>query len=309
MSSARRPLPTDLVALVSFDGKVYPNEAKPLEQLGLDHRAHALETALEQWFSFATGKHTWVSVRGATIRGLISARSRAKRSAWEVEALIDADEDKGIALSLFSRMVGEVAKQRAERIFVRLDAESHLQETARQAGFFPYAKEVLYQRSGPSGEDGVDISLRPRVKGDLFGIYQLYNHGVPANVRAIEGVTFREWQAAQESWGSRTTDLLLEEDGIINAWLRLANGQVGRFSLLAGACSVSLDDLIKAALARLSQSSRILTLVREENAALAAAVERSGFKAVDNYVLMAKRLVKPTEELAPEAASTAVPVS
>ncbi len=69
MSSARRPLPTDLVALVSFDGRVHPNEAKPLESLGLDERAHMLETALEQWFSFATGKHTWVSVRGATIRG------------------------------------------------------------------------------------------------------------------------------------------------------------------------------------------------------------------------------------------------
>ena len=93
MTSARRPLPTDLVALVTFDGRVYPNEAKPLEQLGLDERTRPLETALEQWFSFATGKHTWVSVRGATIRGLITARRRAKPSVWEVDALIDIDED------------------------------------------------------------------------------------------------------------------------------------------------------------------------------------------------------------------------
>jgi hypothetical protein len=34
MTSARHPLPTDIVALVSFDGDVYPNEAKPLERLG-----------------------------------------------------------------------------------------------------------------------------------------------------------------------------------------------------------------------------------------------------------------------------------
>jgi hypothetical protein len=48
MSSARRPLPTDIVALVSFDGHVYPNEAKPLDRLGVQERARPLENALEQ---------------------------------------------------------------------------------------------------------------------------------------------------------------------------------------------------------------------------------------------------------------------
>src|SRR3990172_7296064 len=126
MSSARRPLPTDLVALVSFDGRVHPNEAKPLESLGRDERAHPLESTLEQWFSFATGKHTWVSVRGTTIRGLITARQRAKRSAWEVEVLIDASDDPAVALSLFSRMSAGVGRMGAERIFLRLEADSHL---------------------------------------------------------------------------------------------------------------------------------------------------------------------------------------
>ena len=116
MTSARKPLPTDLVALVSFDGRVHPNEAKPLDRLGLDERAHPLETALEQWFSFGTRKHTWVSVRGATIRGLISARERVKKSAWEVDALIDVDEDESVALSLLSRMTAGIVKQRAERV-------------------------------------------------------------------------------------------------------------------------------------------------------------------------------------------------
>ena len=47
MTSARKPLPTDIVALVSFDGRVHPNEAKPLDRLGLDDRAHPLEGAIE----------------------------------------------------------------------------------------------------------------------------------------------------------------------------------------------------------------------------------------------------------------------
>jgi hypothetical protein len=307
MSSARRPLPTDLIALVSFDGRVYPNEAKPLDQLGLDERAHPLETALEQWFSFATGKHTWVNVRGATIRGLISARRRAKPSAWEVEAIIDADEDKGIALTLFSRMVADITKRRAERIFLRLDAESSVFKTAREAGFFPYAKETLFQRKGKVAIDLHHIPLRPRIKSDLFGIFQLYGNSAPANVRAIEGATFREWQAAQETWGGRPTELLLEEDGIISAWVRLATGRVGRFSIMTASSRVGIDELVRACLARLSQSRRIQALVRDDNLGLVRSLLDAGFEPAGSYVALAKRLVKPAEELSPESASTAVP--
>src|SRR5436309_15596114 len=119
MSSPRRPLPTDLVALVSFDGRVHPNEAKPLDRLGLDDRAHPLESTIEQWFSFATGKHTWVSVRGTTIRGLISARRRAKPPAWAVDALSDVEEDEGVALPVSTRIIGGIRKPRADRIFPR----------------------------------------------------------------------------------------------------------------------------------------------------------------------------------------------
>ena len=39
------------------------------------------------------------------------------------------------------------------------------------------------------------------MKHETFGIFQLYMHTVPANVRAIEGATFKEWQAALEPWG------------------------------------------------------------------------------------------------------------
>jgi hypothetical protein len=146
MTSARTPLPTDLVALVSFDGRVYANQAKPLDRLGTVERARPWEEALEQWFSFATGKHTWVSVHGATIRGLISARRRAKASAWEVEVLINASDDESVALSLFSRMTAGVVKQGAERVFLRLADGSELYDPARSSGFFRYATETLYRR-------------------------------------------------------------------------------------------------------------------------------------------------------------------
>ena len=309
MSSARKPLPTDLVALVSFDGRVHPNEAKPLDRLGLDERAHPLETALEQWFSFATGKHTWVSVRGATIRGLISARQRAKRSAWEVDALIDVDEDEGVALSLFSRMTAGIIKQRAERVFLRLDAESHMAQGVRKASFFPYSRETLYRLDTSPSTQLTEVPFRRRDKSDLMGMFQLYSHSVPANVRAIEGATFREWQAAQESWGGSTKDLLLEEDGIITAWLRVQTGQTGRFYLLNQSDRFGLQEVLQAAFSRLHSSRRVLCLVPEHDGALAVCLERLGFHPVAGYNAYAQRLVKPVGELAQESTSQAIPVS
>ena len=65
----------------------------------------------------------------------------------------------------------------------------------------------------------------------------------------------------------------------------------------------------RSALARLSQSKRVQTLVRKEDEGLASTLSRCGFSPLADYTLMAKRLVEPTEELSPEAASTAVPVS
>jgi hypothetical protein len=309
MSRARYPLPTDIVALVSFDGHVYPNEAKPWDSLGLNERARPLEEALEQWFSFATGKQTWVSVRGATIRGLITARKRGKRTAWEIEVLIDADDDKAVVASLFGRMFAGIAKLGAERAFVRLDANSPMVRMARDAGFFPYQQQVLYRRCAkPSGKPE-DVGYRAKNKQDVFGMFQLYMHTVPANVRAIEGATLKEWQASLEPWGGGSKDLVLEEDGAITAWARVQAGDTGRLALLSATRSVSHDALIAAAMARLSKSEQILTLVPEHDIGLAGAFERQGFEPAGNYTLMARRLVQTVQELAHETAGTAIPVN
>jgi hypothetical protein len=313
MSSARHPLPTDIVALVSFDGHVYPNEAHPFDRLGIVQTARPLERALEQWFSFATGKNTWVSVRGATILGLISARPRAKRSVWEVEVLINASDDESVALALFSRMTAGVIRQGAERVFLRLGSDSAIRETARAAGFFRYGSEILYKREArhwrPSGSDIAHPEalegLRSRAKSDAFGIYELYRRVAPATVRAIEGLTFREWQAAQEKWGGRCSDLLLEEDGLITAWVRVMPGNTGRIHALVE--RPPYDSLLGAGLDIL-QDRDVFCLAPDYNVELASALDRFSFEPVATYLSLAKRLTKPVEQLAPEASSERVPV-
>lgn len=316
MTKARTVLPTDLVALVSFDGRVYPNEAKTWDRMGAHERGpHPLETAIEQWFTFATGKHTWVSVRGPTIRGLVSARPRAKRSAWEVDCLINADDDAGVCLSLLERMAGDIGQAGAERVFLRLSAESPLLDIVRSGGFFAYSRERLFRRDDPVNEEELgplpQVALRPRSQADLWALFQLYCGVVPANVRNIEGLTLREWLASQERWGGRLRDLVWEEDGAIAAWLRLSvDGNEGRFRILAVSGRRGTGNVIvQAALAHLLGKAPLLCLVPVYADELAPALRRLGFALAGEYVLLAKRLLKTAEEPAPERVGQALPVS
>jgi hypothetical protein len=142
-------------------------------------------------------------------------------------------------------------------------------------------------------------------KSDAFGIYQLYNRCMPANVRAIEGSTFREWQAMQEKWGGRCSDMVIEEDGIITAWLRTMAGGIGRIYAMAE--NGPYDDLLAAGL-DLLQDRDVFSLVPDFQPELASALERYGFEPAGEYISLAKRLAKPSEELAREQAGEAVPV-
>jgi hypothetical protein len=306
MSSARHPLPTDLVALIAHDGRVYPNEAHTWDRMASGGSGpHPLETALEQWLSFATGKHTWVSVRGATIRGLVSARRRAKRSAWEVDCLINADADDSVALSLLERMTVGVGKQGAERAFLRLGAESALTEIARGAGFFVYARQELFRAQAIEATPPPNLPLRRATKSDGFGIYQLYNAATPANVRAIEGATYKEWLAGREPWSGRKSDLVREEDGLITAWIRFQRGNESRFSLLARP-EVDVEPLLRAALSRLGGADTLACLVPDHDQRLAARLGDAGFRPSGCFSAMARRLTRPLRERAADTMGTAV---
>ena len=305
MTVARTVRPTDLVALVSFDGRIYPNEAKTRDRLGREESSPSpLESALEQWFSFATGRQTWISVRGSTLRGLISARRRSSNAAWEVDCLINAAEEESICLSLLDRVSEEAGRGGAEKIFLRLAAESGVVPIARRAGFVPCVVENRYAHQGPVSAERLDgqtprslagsaLPLRRRSRTDAYALFQLYNAAVPESVRRVEAATFAEWLAAQERhWlGRRSTQLVLERDGCLGAWIRTAaDGDIGRFDLLVHPRELDLlEPLLMAALARLSGQGILLALVPEYQEPLARLLESAGFERQDQYVVMAKR--------------------
>jgi hypothetical protein len=292
--TARTVLPTDLVALVSYDGRVYANEAMTLDRIGTNDSPHPLETAFEQWFSFATGRHTWISVKGPTLRGLVSARKRGSKLAWEIDCLINASEaDNSVVMSLLDQVTAAAGKSGAFKIFVRLPASSPSLPCASRAGFTPYLHEQVYCRSTNAAVvHSANSGLRRRTKADLYGIFQLYNGVVPHEVRRTEAMTYAEWMGTQESLG-KAAQYVLERDGRIQGWLRIArDGDLARFDLLAE--PAALDDLIEAALAK-TTGVTVCALLPDYQESTRARLAALGFEPGNEYAVLARKTVRPVK--------------
>jgi hypothetical protein len=258
--NARTVLPTDLVALVSYDGSAYANQAMTRDRIGTQDSPHPLETALEQWFSFATGRHTCVSVKGPTLRGLVSARKRGSKQAWEIDCLIDATEgDSGVLMSLLDQITSAAGKSGAMKLFVRLPRGSEIEQAAGRCGFLPYMRERVYRlRVDKSVTHQAPAGLRRREKADPYRLFQLYTSVVPPEVRRIEGKASARRQCRRVSVRLRNTC----SRGPRVRWLRVAgDGELGRFAC----CEPVLDDLIEAASAR-SRTARIRAGAEAERA-------------------------------------------
>lgn len=290
--SARTILPTDLVALVSYDERVYSNEAMTRDRIGTNDAPHPLGTAIDQWFSFPTGRHTSISVQGSTLRGLVSARKRGSRLAWEIDCLIHAAGQEGSVLpALLDQITRATGKSGALRIFVRLPASTDTSEVVMRCGFAPYQTEVTYSKQiSADAPSAAAECLRRRAKSDLYGLFRLYNALVPHHVRCAEAMTFAEWSAAQERLG-KAAQYVLECDGAIRGWMRIArDGDVARFDLLGE--HDAIDGLVDAALARAAGCRTVHTIVPAHETALRGRLERLGFTEGDEYTVMARRTVR-----------------
>ena len=295
-ANPRTVLPTDLVALVSYDGRVYSNEAMTSDRIGTEDSPHPIETALEHWFSFATGRHTWISVKGPTLRGLISARKRGSKLAWEVDCLIDAaEDDTGVLMSLLDQVTSAAGRSGALKVFLRLRAGRFAERIATRCEFAPYRRERLYRRATAEGEQQAPPEgLRRREKEDMYPLFQLYNAVVPAEVRRIEAMTYAEWSAAQEHLG-RATHYVLPGAGRVRGWLRVAgDGDTGRFDVLGE--HEALGDLIQGALAKVSNRRTAYVLAPLYDEALCARLEDAGFEGVEEYTVLSRRTVHLVKE-------------
>lgn len=299
MPVIRAVRPTDLVALVSFDDRTCPNEARGCEQIGKREVAsRPVENAVEQWFSFATGRHTWVSVEGTALKGLLSARRRSYRTAWEVDCLVDAsDGEQEVVVSLLEEASRDAARKGVERVFLRLCKDSPLLPVATRAGFTPYLTERLYTCRSPKisirDPDRNDLALRKKTRSDDFGLFQLCNLCVPETVRAAEGMTFGEWKANQErKWlESRISHQVLEREGRITASARTAvNADTARFDLMLHPQEqANQDAILDLLISRLADNDLLLVLLPKYAESVGRSLLRRGFHLGQEYSLLLKK--------------------
>jgi len=303
--------PTDLVALVTFETKAFPNEAKTRDRLAQEPtRPLAVGDILEQWITL-DNRQTLVVAEGLTIRSLVSARHRAGRSALEVDWLVPGQEEESGELS--SDMLTQLSESGglagARRIFLRMPKESPLLSAAHRAGFLVYGAETLFRRdSATSFETPPELAgLRPREKGDDVGIFRLYHAAVPQSVRVAEGMTFEEWDEARDAGAGQQREYVYLREDHLQAWLRVTKRSgYGQFQLLVHPRhEEALSPLLHYALSSLGKHEAIFALIPDFQGRLQLLLTESwGFGEMARYNTLVRHLTVrvPEAKLVPARA-------
>jgi hypothetical protein len=309
MTSARPVLPTDLLALVSYNGKVYPNEARPRERIGAaDITPNPLETALEQWLPLTNRRTVWINARRQRLLGLVSARHRGGRQAWEIDCLIDTTPVRDEVLGPVERAVQAAGEAGAEKIFLRLDAGSPLLAVVAKVGFAAYSAEQLYVGEKPRSV-AETLSLRPFSQQDQYPAFRLYNCLVPERHRRAEAATFGEWQAAQERhWLKGGVRFVIEKEGALIADIKASRLPQGTLiDIIADQAALAQTGGLIAAAAQAVgyDQGPLMLLVPDSAADLARRLSDLGFSPRQEFACLMCRTARVAH--LPKMAPAAIP--
>ena len=219
--------------MVAHTSRGSENVAYPRERIGAAEGHATLSVLRDQLSAFTGQRGAWVSIRRQQLRGLVGARQRGGNAAWEIDYFLDATPDREVAADLLDRAVAQVGRRGAQKLFLRLPADSDLLQPALQTGFIAYQKEVLLVReSAPTSSPTQVDGLRSLAPSDSYPLFRLYCSATPEPVRRFEAASFDEWHAAREArWQRNGSCLVLERDGTICASVRTgppAPGSHGR---------------------------------------------------------------------------------
>ncbi len=300
MTDTRTPRPTDLVALVTFDGEVRENLAVTRERLAQPSGApKPLSAAIEQWLHL--GRRTWVSVAGRQIRGIATARELGAKSAWEIDTLIDADDDRrdgGVIADLLRQAAVAAEQAEVTHLLLRAAVDGPAAETAVRCGFAPVIAERLWRGHLAPLPAAAAIDVRDTTDADAFAAFQVYGRALPVAARQSLAMTVDEWSAVRDGhWQERGGgELGAERDGRMVATARYGRGS-GQFTFVAEPeADAAVDALLTALGARLGEAERHLALVASCGAAEERALRRAGLTPVADYTLFCRRIARPARE-------------
>jgi hypothetical protein len=311
---ARTALPTDLLAIATYGSGALRNQVWPRERLGLSEQTPGL-AFLRDLAPSLVRRRVWVSSEGQRPQGLISARLRGGRQAWEIECFIDRTETQECAHSLLEAALIQAGRCGAEKLFCRVDAASPLLRPLRDEGFTGYRRDLLMTIGAcPIAAPG-DVSLRPVLPADSYLLYRLYNSVTPEVTRRAEASTFAEWHAAQErAWLRDGIQLIAESGASVSAWLRVARrgaSVLAEFLLQPEVVDDAVGLLSQAVRELDSQSVPVFVLLAGEERALASRLEDAGFRVSREFVSLVRRTARPLpmpNKLRPAVAKTAAGV-
>ena len=315
VADARALLPTDVLALMAHGrSSSYENQAWPRERLGAREAQPKLSVLRDQLLALARQRNAFVSVRRQRLHALVGTRHRGGRQAWEIDYLIDCGAETAVLGELLVHAVEAAGRNGAEKLFLRLAADTELLTPAREAGFLPYQEETLYGLEGGVPEE--PIECRPVTPADSYPLFRLYTACVPEATRRHEAVTYTEWLAGMERrWLRNGVHLLLEhEDSIVGAVRasRLAQGVM--FDLVLAPAAIDAAMGLIAAAARAIDGANahgpMLALIPSADEALARRLEAAGFKVNGEFVSLVHRTTRPLSlpKAAPAVAKNAVGV-
>lgn len=183
-----------------------------------------------------------------------------------------------------------------QKVFLRLSTDSPNVDTARQAGFFPYQTEYLYQKRsvGKSVSRVNDLAMRSPSAGDQQRNFQLYCNAVPTYVRQAEAMTFEEWLALKKKdrQGMSKREFVYEKNGAAAGLVQIrTDGRTYFLDIMVHPKEEEKTEaLLSFSLTQVDIRIPLFWLIPEHNVRLRRLIEEYGFEEVGEYYSMIKQL-------------------
>ncbi len=305
---------SDALRCILLNAPGGPNLACPRE--GLSGTAYPRNTQL--WRDTLSQRRHRISVvwwDGIPLGGLASARIRSGPRVWELDRLYLAGAtgpspdapgqlllgqlDAGLPAwaSLLERLVQAAAERGAERVFLRLPRDHSSIPAARRAGFFPSFHETVWEHeggsSGPAAGPDLDRATPAApLPEDRFSLFQLYSAATPLPVREALGLTFDQWQDAQDPHSRRRREWTLSHNSRITGWLGLHvhHQEVQGEVLVHPDRPETLPALLALAL---TQPGLQRWLVPHYQTQVMAQLQKKAFKPVADYTMLVTQVAAP----------------
>ena len=305
MSAARPPRPTDLVALVTFDGVVRENQAVTRDRLGkAPGTPRPFSAAVEQWLHL--GRRTWVSVRGRSIVGIATARELSTPTAWELDTLIDAGDDPGVLADLLRQAAHSAARAKVTHVLLRTPSDAPAARQAPRAGFAKALDERLW--GGHLQIEATVEGVRDWRDSDDLACFQLYGRAFPVTARSVLAMTREEASAVHERrWHERGRTFVVEREGRVAGLARVARSG-GQFSLMVEPGQIEAAQALLAAVSgRLGKTAVHRALVPACGADEERALRDAGLEPGNEFTLFCHRTARPVLDEAHAAVRAVAP--